>query len=84
MIKKPFVTKEQVELFRSDFGIVADYFVQKRQKGDYVPSPRRIGHVQETLQLLGVMTGDRRFEEAYESKGEGGVFILLPCVAPAI
>ena len=67
-----YLTKEQVELFRSDFGIVADYFVQKRQKGDYVPSSRRIGHVQETLQLLGVMTGDRRFEEAYESKGEGG------------
>ena len=67
-----YLTKEQVELFRSDFGIVADYFVQKREKGDYVPSSRRIGHVQETLQLLGVMTGDRRFEEAYESKGEGG------------
>lgn len=67
-----YLTREQVELFQSDFRIVADYFVQMRENGDYVPDPRQIQHVQETLQLLSVMTKDNRFEEAYHSTAEGG------------
>lgn len=59
-----YLTREQVRLFRSDFRIVADYFVQKRENGDYIPSPEKLHHVQETLQLLSVMTNDHRFEEA--------------------
>lgn len=53
------MTEEQVRLFKSDFRIVADYFVQKRQYEDYNPEPQEITHVQ-TLQLLSVMTGDHR------------------------
>ena len=60
------LSRAQVAKFRSDFRIVADYFVQKRERGDYEPSPDRLEHVQATLQLLSVMTGDRRFEEAFE------------------
>ena len=33
-----YLNREQVELFQSDFKVVADYFVQKRENGDYVPS----------------------------------------------
>ena len=62
-----YLTREQVNLFKSDFRIVADYFVQKRESNDYTPSPREIKHVQETLQLLSVMTRDNRFEEVYNS-----------------
>lgn len=69
-----YLDANQVELFQSDFRIVADYFVQKREKGDYIPSEREIRHVQETLQLLSVMSGDYRFEEAYySSEAEGGL-----------
>ena len=60
-----YLTRKQVNLFKSDFKIVADYFVQKRENGDYTPSPEKMYHVQETLQLLSVMTNDHRFEEAY-------------------
>ena len=60
-----YLTHEQVELFQSDFKVVADYFVQKREKGDYTPSSQELKHVQETLQLLSIMTNDNRFEEAY-------------------
>lgn len=67
-----YLTHEQVELFQSDFRIVADYFVQKREKNDYTPSAQMIQHVQETLQLLSIMTGDHRFEEAYNDQQEGG------------
>lgn len=68
-----YLTREQVEQFQSDFRIVADYFVQKREKGDYIPDSREIRHVQETLQLLSVMTRDYRFEEAYHDGKEGGL-----------
>ena len=61
----PYLTHEQVDLFQSDFRVVADYFVQKREKGDYVPSSQELKHVQETLQLLSIMTNDHRFEDAY-------------------
>lgn len=67
-----YLTREQVNLFKSDFRIVADYFVQKREKGDYVPSPQVLTHVQETLQLLSIVSGDYRFEEAFLDQEEGG------------
>ena len=59
--------REQVELFQSDFKVVADYFVQKRENGDYVPSSQDLTHVQETLQLLSIMTNDHRFEDTYNT-----------------
>ncbi len=68
-----YLTREQVQLFKSDFQIVADYFVQMRENGNYIPSSQEIAHVQETLQLLSVMTNDHRFEEAFnEGKQEEG------------
>ena len=60
-------------MFQSDFRIVADYFVQMRENGDYIPDSHEIKHVQETLQLLSVMTQDNRFEEAYNDSVEGGI-----------
>ena len=69
-----FLTREQVNLFHSDFKVVADYFVQKRESGDYRPSAERLNHVEATLQLLSVMTRDNRFEEAINSnQAEGGI-----------
>lgn len=61
-----------MRLFKSDFRIVADYFVQKCKYGDYNPEPMEFTHVQETLQLLSVMTGDHRFEEICNDDREGG------------
>ncbi len=67
-----YLTREQVDMFQSDFRIVADYFVQMQENGDYVPDAQQIRHVQETMQLLSVMTRDNRFEEAYHDAVEGG------------
>ena len=67
-----FLSREQVNLFQSDFRIVADYFVQKRVKGDYIPEPQEFVHEQETLLLLSVMTGDHRFEDAWKDGKKGG------------
>ena len=68
-----YLTRAQVNLFQSDFRIVADYFVQMRENGDYIPDSHEIKHVQETMQLLSVMTQDHRFEEAYNDSVEGGI-----------
>ena len=59
------LTPEQVKLFKSDFRYVADYFVQVRMTGKYVPHDDNgaVEHIQELLQLLSVMTEDNRFEE---------------------
>lgn len=50
---------------------MADYFVQKQENGDYIPSSQDLTHVQETLQLLSIMTNDNRFEEAYNTNTDG-------------
>lgn len=71
-----YLTREQVELFQSDFKVVADYFVQKRENGDYVPSSQDLTHVQETLQLLSIMTNDHRFEDAYNTSTDETVVLL--------
>ena len=68
-----YLSDEQVASFRSDFRIVADYFVQMRKNNNYVPSKDIITHVHELLQFMSVMTQDNRFEGAYhEDMVEGG------------
>ena len=62
--------KEEVDLFQSDFRVLADYFVQKQENGDYEPKPQDLKHVQETLQLLSVMTSDHRFEDVYNEASD--------------
>jgi hypothetical protein len=64
------LTEEQASMFTSDFRIVADYFIQMRKNKDYVPKREVITHVKELLQLMSVMTGDHRFEEAYDNDFE--------------
>ena len=59
-------------MFKSDFRAVAEYFTQMQRKRDYKPEPMTLVHVQEVLQLLSIMTGDYRFEEALTSWTEGG------------
>ena len=66
-----FMEPKEVELFQSDFRAVADYFVQMQQNGDYKPKPQDLIHVQETLQLLSIMTNDHRFEEVYNEVSDG-------------
>ena len=65
---------EDVAKFRSDFRIVADYFVQVRKNKEYKPSAETIRHVHEVLQLMAVLTKDRRFEEVQiPPRAEGGI-----------
>ena len=65
------LTDEQVEMFQSDFKVVADYFVQKQKNNGYTPTKTEIKHVEAVLQLLSVMEHDDRFAEAiYRTDGK--------------
>ena len=66
------MTEEQLSMFRSDFRIIADYFVQMRKKGDYEPSKQEMVHAREVLQTMAVLTQDTRFEDAYHDMEAGG------------
>lgn len=70
----PYLSAEQVDMFQSDFKIVADYFVQMRIDPEhYKPSQQTITHVDAILKLMSVLTGDSRYEEAVNSlKGKKG------------
>ena len=62
------------KMFKSDFGIVADFFVQKRKNKNYIPDDKRIiEHVDEVLKLLSVMTGDRKYETVLCDNEKGRV-----------
>jgi hypothetical protein len=63
------LSEEQVAMFRSDFRIVANFFVNKRKNEDYIPDdPTVIQHVDEVLKLLSAMTGDMRYENILSKK----------------
>ena len=67
------LTDEQLEMFKSDFKVVARFFVNKRRNPDNVADdPTEIQHVEEVLKLLSVMTGDRDYEKVIcnEMKGQ--------------
>ncbi len=67
------LTDEQVAKFKSDFRIVADYFVQKRKTGTYRGSRDTMRHVYEVLQLLSVMEHVDYLERAVvEKRVKGG------------
>ena len=80
IVEVAWLSDEQLKQFKSDFGIVANFFVQKRRNKNYVPEDtREIQHVDEVLKLLSVMTKDDTYrnmlyqkdkEEEMESKGE--------------
>ena len=58
-----------VSCFRSDFKVVANFFVQKRKHKDYIPAdPTEIKHVDEVLKLLQVMTGDERYQTIFQKE----------------
>lgn len=61
-----FLEDEKVAKFKSDFRLIADYFVQMRKAGKYIPPSDEIVHVQEMLSLMSALTNDHRFADVYD------------------
>lgn len=64
LIDVPRLTPEQVKNYKGDFQIIADYFVQNASGKKYVPSRKKIQHVDSLLKLLSVLTNDKRYAES--------------------
>ena len=73
----PRLTAEQVGQFKSDFRIVADYFMQMGRDEDYVPPRQTIEHVDAVLKLMSVLTRDHRFEETQSEFRKGEAVTML-------
>ena len=69
-----YLSDEQVEMFQSDFGIIADYFIKRRQGYKIVKNNKPIKHVDEMLKFMSIFTEDKRFLMLnLESKQEGEI-----------
>ena len=67
------LTDEQISMFKSDFRIVANFFVKKRKNKNYRPDDEsEIRHVDAVLKMLSAVTGDIRYENIL-SDGKGPV-----------
>ena len=66
------IRQAQIQQFKSDFRVVAEFFSQKRKQLDYTPSNQQLQHAKEVLQLFSIMTDDARFEDIYNEELEKG------------
>ena len=65
VIDVAYLSRETVNKFKSDFKIIADYFVQMRETGEYKPMTDEIKHIWELLLLMGNLADDDRFKVEY-------------------
>ncbi|MBO4702532.1 MAG: Rpn family recombination-promoting nuclease/putative transposase [Lachnospiraceae bacterium] len=63
VIEVAFLNQKQIDMFQSDFKIIADFFVQKRKCEDYVPLDDPIIHEDEFLKMMEIMVGDKRYSQ---------------------
>ena len=73
-----YLTEEQIKMFQSDFGIIADYFV-KRRKGY-----KTIKHVDEMLKFMRIFAEDERFLQLDVKKNEEGEVTMCTILDTAI
>ena len=69
------LSNKTINMFQSDFKIVAKYFQTVRLRKDYLGSNEEIRHVDALLKMLTALTGDNSFEEVYNEGNlkKGGV-----------
>jgi hypothetical protein len=74
VVEVAWLTEEEIASFKSDFRIVANFFMKKRINENYIPDdPTEIKHVDEVLKLLSVMTHDNNYELEIKDIDKGGV-----------
>ena len=80
VIEIAWLTEKQLSLFKSDFGIVANFFVQKRKNKNYVPDDKReIQHVDAVLKLLSVITKDDSYRNILYDKDGNEAEVKTMC-----
>ena len=74
VVNVAWLPQENIDLFQSDFKVVANFFCEKRKNKNFVPKDKQvIKHVDEVLKLLSVMTGDNKYQEVLSGGDRKGV-----------
>ena len=70
-----FLSPKSIEMFKSDFKIIAEYFRAKRLNQKYKGSKEKLKHANETLKMFSALTGDDSFEKVYNEDNfkKGGI-----------
>ena len=55
-----YLTEEQIKMFQSDFGIIADYFVKRRKGYKTIENHKPIKHVDEMLKFMRIFCRRRK------------------------
>ena len=63
-------------MFRSDFGIIADYFVKRRKGYKIIKNHQPIKHVDEMLKFMKIFAEDDRFLKLDLKRDEKGEFTM--------
>ena len=61
-----FLEDDTLRKFKSDFRIIADYCVQMRKRGEFIPTRKSIKHPRELLEAMSAFTNDKRYNEGWE------------------
>lgn len=78
-----YLTEEQIKMFQSDFGIIADYFVKRRKGYKTIENHKPIKHVDEMLKFMEIFAEDERFLKLNlekKTKGEVTMCTILDAV----
>ncbi len=75
------LSREQIDEFKSDFHIIADYFYKINRGLEYIPDNRPMDHQDAVLKLMAVLTGDSRFEETSRKLSTAGKENATMCEA---
>ncbi len=68
------LTDEEINRFRSDFRIVANFFAQRRKNPKYIPNDlTEMIHSDEVLSLIASVSGDKRYIQVIDDKEKGKV-----------
>ena len=69
------MSPEQIEMFKSDFKVIAEFFSALNNGTDYHPSNKKLEYSEEVIDMISVFSGDDRFRDEYNSmsKSEGEI-----------
>ena len=72
VIEMSYLSREQVDMFKSDFYFVADYFWQIHNNKDYNPPAELVIHINEVMDLLKAFTKNINFENLKITNSKDG------------
>ena len=65
-----FLDREKIDLFKSDFHMLADYLYQMRKNKKYIGDESKVKHIDEILMLMSAMTGFKNVEKIIKTVHE--------------